>query len=252
MKKRIIPCLDIKNKRVVKGTKFEDLRNVADPVETAVYYEESTADELVFYDITASTEKRGFDADLFSMIASRIHLPLTVGGAIATIGDIERALEYGADKVSINTGAIINKTFIYDAAKRFGSERIMLAIDAKETNGRFTIYTNGGRNDTGIDAVEWVVKGQNEGAGEVVVNSIDADGVKGGYDIPMLEAIIKRVKIPVIASGGAGKKEDFLDLFKALPDIDAALAASVFHYKETNIRELKQYLSENGIEVFAY
>ena len=250
MKKRIIPCLDIKNKRVVKGTKFEDLRNVADPVETAIYYQASSADELVFYDITASTDKRGFDADLFKQISKEISIPLTVGGGIASLADIERALEYGASKVSINTGAIKDETFIYTAAKTFGSERIMLAIDAKKTDGRYTIYLNGGRNDTGIDAVEWIVKGEMDGACEVCVNSINADGVKSGYDIPMLEAILKKVKIPVIASGGAGKMEDFLNLFIALPEIDAALAASVFHYKEINIRQLKQYLLENGIDIY--
>ena len=250
MKKSIIPCLDIKDARVVKGKKFMDLRDAADPVERAKYYVSTGADELVFYDITASAENRSFDLELFLKVKAMADIPLTVGGAIASIADIERAFESGATKVSINTGAINDKELISRAAKRFGSERIMFAIDAKKTDRGFNIFTNGGRLDTGIDAVEWVVKAENDGAGEVVVNSIDADGVKCGYDIPMLETIMNRTKLKVIASGGAGKKEDFLELFLKLPDIAAALAASVFHYNEVNIRELKEYLSDNGIFVY--
>ena len=249
MNKRIIPCLDIKQGKIVKGVKFEGLVEVADPLDQAIYYNDSSADELVFYDITASMEKRGFDAELFKSLVTNTSLPWTVGGAIATIEDIERALTYGASKVSINTGAIKDRNFIYNAAKRFGSERIMLAIDAKINDGNYYIYINGGRTNSSIDAIEWVVKGEGDGASEVVVNSIDADGVKKGYDITMLEAILKRVKIPIVASGGAGSKEDFLNLFKELPEIDAALAASVFHYRQINIKELKQYLLDNGISV---
>lgn len=250
MKKRIIPCLDIKDKKVVKGTKFEDLRDVADPVETAIYYDSSAADEIVFYDITASTQKRGFDIELFNQIRANVKAPLTIGGAIATLADIERALNAGAAKVSINTGAIKDEKFIYEAAKRFGSEKIMLAIDTKKVDDRYYIFKDGGRTNTGIEAIEWVVKGEVDGAGEVVINSIDEDGMKGGYDIELLSKMLVKVKIPIIASGGAGKKEDFLKLFKELPDMYAALAASVFHYREINIKELKEYLRDNGVEVY--
>ncbi|MCL1831233.1 MAG: imidazole glycerol phosphate synthase cyclase subunit [Oscillospiraceae bacterium] len=249
MNKRIIPCLDIKGGRVVKGTRFLDLRDLLDPQEAAVNYASQSADELVFYDITASTEKRGFDAELFSKVASSVTLPLTVGGAIASLEDIERALTLGAAKVSINTGAINDPSFIAQAAKRFGSEKIMLAIDARLVDGGYCIFRGGGSINTGIDAVDWVKKGEVDGAGETVINSIDADGVKGGYDLPMLEAILAAVNIPIIASGGAGKKEDFLKLFTELPDISAALAASVFHYNEVKIDELRSFLAANGIQV---
>lgn len=247
--KRIIPCLDIRNGRVVKGVKFGDLRDVEDPVEMAKFYNTSGADELVFYDITASAEGRKLFSDTLRNVASQIFIPLTVGGGISTVEDFERVLKCGADKVSVNSGAIANPSIINDAAKKYGSQCVVLSMDIKRVNGKFELFAKGGRIPTGIDAIEWAYKGQEEGAGELVVNSIDTDGVKKGFDIEMLDAICKRVSIPVIASGGAGCSKDFTTLFKTLPKVDAGLAASIFHFKEVDIKDLKKELRANGIEV---
>ncbi len=245
--KRIIPCLDIRGGKVVKGTNFEGVRDVADPVELAEFYNNSGADELVFYDITASYEERKLFSDTLIKVASRIFIPLTVGGGINSLDDFERVLGCGADKVSVNTGAIRDPSLIERAAKKYGDQCVVLSMDIKRFDGKFMIYSKGGREATGIEAVEWAYRGQESGAGELVVNSIDTDGVKGGFDLPMLEAISKRCHIPIIASGGAGKSDDFLTLFKELPTIDAGLAASVFHFKQVNIKELKKMLKSNGI-----
>ena len=247
--KRIIPCLDIRNGRVVKGVKFGDLRDVEDPVEMAKFYNTSGADELVFYDITASAEGRKLFSDTLRNVASQIFIPLTVGGGISTVEDFDRVLKCGADKVSVNSGAISNPSIINDAAKKYGSQCVVLSMDIKRENGKFELFAKGGRVPTGIDAIEWAYKGQEEGAGELVVNSIDTDGVKKGFDIEMLDAICKRVSIPVIASGGAGCSQDFTTLFKTLPKVDAGLAASIFHFKEVDIKDLKKELRANGIEV---
>ena len=246
--KRIIPCLDIRNGRVVKGVKFGDLRDVEDPVEMAKFYNDSGADELVFYDITASAEGRKLFADTLVNVAKQIFIPLTVGGGISR-GEASNRLKSGADKVSVNTGAIYNPSIINEAAKKYGSQCVVLSMDIKRVDGEFKIFAKGGRENTGIDAIEWAYKGQEEGAGELVVNSIDTDGVKKGFDIEMLDAICKRVSIPVIASGGAGCSQDFTTLFKTLPKVDAGLAASIFHFKEVDIKDLKKELRANGIEV---
>ena len=245
---RIIPCLDVRNGRVVKGVNFEGIQDVASPVELARLYNESGADELVFYDITASYENRGLFTDALRAVASEIFIPLTVGGGINTLDDFETALTSGADKVSVNSGAIRDPSLIERAAKKYGDQCVVLSMDIKRVDGKFRIFSKGGRVDTGIDALEWAVNGQNSGAGELVVNSIDTDGVKNGFDIEMLKEIQSRVTIPVIASGGAGKKEDFLELFRA-DCADAGLAASIFHFKEVDIRELKRYLNNNNIEM---
>ena len=247
--KRIIPCLDIRNGRVVKGVKFGDLRDLEYPVEMAKFYNTSGADELVFYDITASAEGRKLFSDTLRNVASQIFIPLTVGGGISTVEDFDRVLKCGADKVSVNSGAIANPSIINDAAKKYGSQCVVLSMDIKRVNGKFELFAKGGRVPTGIDAIEWAYKGQEEGAGELVVNSIDTDGVKKGFDIEMLDAICKRVSIPVIASGGAGCSKDFTTLFKTLPKVDAGLAASIFHFKEVDIKDLKKELRANGIEV---
>lgn len=246
--KRIIPCLDIRNGRVVKGINFEDIRDMADPVEMARYYNETGADELVFYDITASFEGRKLFTDVLRAVASEIFIPLTVGGAINSLDDFDRVLKCGADKVSVNSGAIKNPSLISDAAKRYGSQCVVLSMDVKRVNGKFCIFANGGRINTGIDAVEWAKRGEELGAGEIVLNSIDTDGVRGGFDLPMLRAIGETVKIPLIASGGAGKMEDFLELFR-YDRIDAGLAAGVFHTKKIDIRDLKKYLYDQGVNV---
>ena len=247
--KRIIPCLDIRNGRVVKGVKFGDLRDVEDPVEMAKFYNNSGADELVFYDITASAEGRKLFADTLVNVAKQIFIPLTVGGGINSVEDFDRVLKSGADKVSVNTGAIYNPSIINEAAKKYGSQCVVLSMDIKRVDGKFTLFAKGGRENTGIDAIEWAYKGQEEGAGELVVNSIDTDGVKKGFDLEMLNAICKKVSIPVIASGGAGCKEDFTTLFKNCPGVDAGLAASIFHFKQVDIKDLKKNLRANGIEV---
>ena len=247
--KRIIPCLDVKDGRVVKGVKFEGLGDVASPVELAKKYCDSGADELVFYDITASSEGRKLFIDVFKQVADCVTIPLTVGGGISTLDDFDVALECGADKISINSGAIKNPDLISDAAHRYGSQIVVLAVDVKRVDGKFRIFARGGRDDTGLDAIEWIKRGESVGAGEIVVNSIDTDGVKGGFDLPLLEAVCEAVSIPVIASGGAGSIDDFINLFKTIPKIDAGLAASVFHFGEVSIPDLKNALRNNAISV---
>lgn len=247
--KRIIPCLDVKDGRVVKGVNFEGLNDVSDPVTLAEYYSDCGADELVFYDITASSEGRKLFTDILTRAASRVFIPLTVGGGISTLGDFDRVLKCGADKVSVNSGAINNPGIIEQAAKLYGSQCVVLSVDAKRVGGSYRVFAKGGRVDTGLDAIEWIKRGENSGAGEIVLNSIDTDGVKNGFDLEMLRAVSDVVKIPVIASGGAGKMEDFLTLFRTLDRVDAGLAASVFHFGEIKISELKRYLKDNGIPV---
>lgn len=246
--RRIIPCLDVRDGRVVKGVNFEGIQDVASPVELARFYNESGADELVFYDITASYENRALFTDALTAVASEIFIPLTVGGGINTLDDFERVLKCGADKVSVNSGAIKDHSLIERAAKKYGSQCVVLSMDIKRVDGSYHIFLNGGRKDTGIDALQWALNGENSGAGEMVVNSIDTDGVKQGFDIEMLSEIQSRVSVPVIASGGAGKKEDFLELFNS-GCADAGLAASIFHFKEVYIKDLKKYLNDNNIEM---
>ena len=246
--KRIIPCLDVKNGRVVKGTNFEGLRDMADPVEMARFYNEAGADELVFYDITASVEGRTLFTDILTRVASEIFIPLTVGGGINSLKDFDRVLKCGADKVSVNSGAIRNPAIIGEAAKKYGDQCVVLSCDIKRVDGRFMLFAKGGRENTGIDALDWIVRGVKNGAGELVINSIDTDGVKNGFDLELLDAVAARVSVPIIASGGAGKKEDFVELFRH-PGMDAGLAASIFHTKQVEIRDLKQYLRENGVEM---
>ena len=247
--KRIIPCLDVKNGRVVKGINFEGLRDVNSPVELAEYYSESGADELVFYDITASAEGRALFTDILRKVAERIFIPLTVGGAIGSVEDFDRVLKCGADKVSVNSGAIRNPSLIEEAAKRYGNQCVVLSADVKRVEGSFHVFAKGGREDTGMEAIAWIRRGVSLGAGEVVVNSMDTDGVKGGFDLELLQAVCEAVSVPVIASGGAGSIEDFITLFRSLPKVDAGLAASVFHYGEITIGDLKQRLSAEGVTV---
>ena len=244
--KRIIPCLDVRNGRVVKGVNFEGLRDVDDPVTLARFYNDSGADELVFYDITASFEGRPLFADALKRVAAEVFIPLTVGGSINSLDDFDRVLKCGADKVSVNSGAIRNPSLIEEAAKRYGDQCVVLSMDIKRVNGSFHVFAKGGREDTRLDAIQWVKYGADHGAGEVVVNSIDTDGVRGGFDLPMLTAIGDAVSLPLIASGGAGTREHFVTLFQ-LPRVDAGLAASIFHSREVDIRELKAYLAENGV-----
>lgn len=247
--KRIIPCLDVKNGRVVKGVNFEGLSDVSSPVELADFYSRSGADELVFYDITASVEGRQIFTDILKEAASKIFIPLTVGGGITTLDDFERVLKCGADKVSVNSGAIKNPKIIGEAAKKYGDQCVVLSADIKRVDGKFMLFKNGGRVNTGIDALEWIKFGVDNGAGEIVVNSIDTDGVKQGFDLEMLEAVCDLVSVPVIASGGAGCMQDFVELFKKLPKVDAGLAASIFHFGEVTIDELKKELRNNSINV---
>jgi len=245
--KRIIPCLDVRDGRVVKGMNFTGIKDVSDPVALAEFYNEEGADELVFYDITASSEGRGLFTEILTKVAERIFIPLTVGGAINRVDDFDRVLGCGADKVSVNSGAIRNPRLIRDAARKYGNQCVVLSMDVKRVDGVLTIFAKGGRENTGIDALEWARQGEANGAGELVVNSIDTDGVKRGFDLEMLGAIQDVVSIPIIASGGAGGMEDFQKLFAALPGVDAGLAASIFHYQEVRIRDLKAYLNGNGI-----
>ncbi|MBQ3602698.1 MAG: imidazole glycerol phosphate synthase subunit HisF [Clostridia bacterium] len=245
--KRIIPCLDVKNGRVVKGVNFEGLSDVSSPVELAEYYSRAGADELVFYDITASVEGRQIFTDILKEAASKIFIPLTVGGGITTLDDFERVLKCGADKVSVNSGAIKNPAIIGEAAKKYGDQCVVLSADIKRVDGKFMLFKNGGRVNTGIDALEWIKFGVDNGAGEIVVNSIDTDGVKQGFDLEMLEAVCNLVSVPVIASGGAGCINDFIELFNKLPKVDAGLAASIFHFGEVTIDELKRELKNNNI-----
>lgn len=245
--KRIIPCLDVRDGRVVKGTNFEGVRDVADSVAMARRYNESCADELVFYDITASSDGRALFADVLSAVASEVFIPLTVGGGIRTLEDFDRVLKAGADKVSVNSGAIADPSLIGRAAKRYGDQCVVLSMDVKRVDGTFRLFANGGRVDTGIDALVWARAGVEAGAGEVVLNSIDADGVRGGFDLEMLKAFSEVVDVPIVASGGAGKKEDFLELFREAPSVDAGLAASIFHFGEVDIVDLKRFLHDGGI-----
>ena len=247
--KRIIPCLDVKNGRVVKGVQFEGLSDVSSPIELAKYYSNAGADELVFYDITASFEERKLFIDVLREVASQIFIPLTVGGGINTVDDFDRVLKCGADKVSVNSGAIRNPDLIKEAALKYGNQCVVLSCDIKRVNGEFRLFSKGGREDTGINAIEWIKKGVKNGAGEIVVNSIDTDGVKKGFDIEMLKAVCEVVNVPVIASGGAGCSEDFVKLFNEIPTIDAGLAASIFHFGEVEIKDLKLLLKENKINV---
>ena len=247
--KRIIPCLDVKDGRVVKGVNFAGLRDVSSPVELGKYYSECGADELVFYDITASAEGRRLFTDILTEVASRIFIPLTVGGGINTLDDFDRVLKCGADKVSVNSGAIKNPSLIYEAAKRYGDQCVVLSVDAKRVGDEFRVFAKGGRVDTGMNALEWIKRGSDSGAGEIVLNSIDTDGVKRGFDIEMLRAVSDIVSVPVIASGGAGAVSDFVELFRALPKVDAGLAASIFHFGEVKIGDLKEALKKNGIPV---
>ena len=247
--KRIIPCLDVKDGRVVKGVNFKGLSDVSSPVGLAKFYSDNGADELVFYDITASAEGRALFTDILKKVAETIFIPLTVGGGINTVDDFDRVLKCGADKVSVNSGALKNPSLIYEAAKKYGNQCVVISADVKRENGQFTVYAKGGREKTDLEAVSWIKKCVDMGAGEVVLNSIDTDGVKGGFDLEMLDAVCSAVNVPVIASGGAGKKEDFVELFKKIPKADAGLAASIFHFKEVEIPDLKRTLKENGILV---
>ena len=247
--KRIIPCLDVKDGRVVKGVNFENLGDVASPVDMAKIYTSSGADELVFYDITASAEGRRIFTDILTETASNVFIPLTVGGGINSVADFDRVLKCGADKVSVNSGAIRNPGIITEAAKLYGDQCVVLSCDINRVNGEFRVFARGGRDDTGMEAIEWIKRCVGMGAGEVVVNSIDTDGVKGGFDIEMLDAVCKAVSVPVIASGGAGSIDDFIELFRKVPTIDAGLAASIFHFGEVSISDLKDRMAAEGIPV---
>ena len=245
--KRIIPCLDVRNGRVVKGVNFEGLRDVSDPVTLARFYNQAGADELVFYDITASAEGRALFSDILTEVARTVYIPLTVGGGINTVADFDRVLKCGADKVSVNSGAIANPDLIREASRIYGDQCVVLSCDIKRVDGQFRLFAKGGRVDTGLDAIEWIKRGEANGAGEIVVNSIDTDGVKKGFDIEMLKAVSDAVSVPIIASGGAGCAEDFVDLFRAIPTMDAGLAASIFHFGEVQISDLKKLLADNNI-----
>lgn len=247
--KRIIPCLDVRNGRVVKGTNFQNLNDVSSPVELGEFYSSCGADELVFYDITASAEGRQLFTDILKEVASKIFIPLTVGGGINTVEDFDRVLKCGADKVSVNSGAIKNPDLISQAARLYGNQCVVISCDIKRVDGVFHVFAKGGREDTGMEAISWIKRCVDMGAGEVVVNSIDTDGVKKGFDIEMLKAVCEAVNVPVIASGGAGSAEDFITLFREIPDIDAGLAASIFHFREVEIPDLKKYLRDNRINV---
>ena len=247
--KRIIPCLDVKDGRVVKGVNFLGLADVSSPVRLAEYYSQSGADELVFYDITASAEGRALFTDILRQVAERVFIPLTVGGGINTVDDFDRVLKCGADKVSVNSGAIRDPGLIPAAAERYGSQCVVISADVKRVDGAFRVFAKGGRVDTGMEAIGWIKRCVDNGAGEVVLNSIDTDGVKRGFDLEMLRAVCDVVNVPVIASGGAGGAEDFVALFKALPKVDAGLAASIFHFGEVRIPELKRVLRDNDINV---
>lgn len=246
--KRIVPCLDVRGGKVVKGKNFEGIKDIADPVELAEYYNKAGADELVFYDITATVEGREIFSDVLESVARQIFIPLTVGGGIDTPEDFDRVLKLGADKVSVNSGAIKRPELISEAAKIYGNQCVVLSMDVKRIDGKFHVFTKGGREDTGMNAIEWAIQGEALGAGELVVNSIDTDGVKEGFDLELLDLIAEKTSLPIVASGGAGKMEDFAELFKH-PGIDAGLAASIFHRKEVDIMELKEYLKGEGVSV---
>ncbi len=245
--KRIIPCLDVKDGRVVKGVNFEGLHDVSSPVSLAQYYSENGADELVFYDITASSDGRKIFTDILTETAKKVFIPLTVGGGINTVSDFDRVLKCGADKVSVNSGAIRNPKLIYEAAKLYGNQCVVLSADVKRVDGVFRVFAKGGRENTGMEAISWIKQCAENGAGEIVVNSIDTDGVKGGFDLEMLDAVCNAVSVPVIASGGAGCIDDFITLFKTLPKVDAGLAASIFHFGEVKISDLKEQMSQADI-----
>ena len=247
--KRIIPCLDVRNGRVVKGVNFEGLRDVADPAALADYYSQAGADELVFYDITASAEGRRLFTDVLRRTAEKVFIPLTVGGGIDSVEDFDRVLKCGADKVSVNSGAIRDPSLIRAAAGRYGSQCVVLSVDVKRVDGGFRVFSRGGRDDTGIEAIGWIRRGVENGAGEIVVNSIDTDGVRGGFDTELLQAVCDAVRVPVIASGGAGCIQDFIDLFHQVPEVDAGLAASIFHFGDVRIEDLKREMAAAGIPV---
>ena len=247
--KRIIPCLDVKNGRVVKGVNFKNVNDVSSPVELAKYYSANGADELVFYDISASVEERSLFTDILCETAKSVFIPLTVGGGINTVNDFDRVLKCGADKVSVNSGAIKNPNLVYEAAKLYGNQCVVISADVKRVDGVFRVFAKGGRENTGMEAISWIKRCVDNGAGEVVLNSIDTDGVKQGFDLEMLDAVCNAVNVPVIASGGAGKIEDFIELFKKLPKVDAGLAASIFHFGEVEIKKLKEELRASGISV---
>lgn len=247
--KRIIPCLDVRDGRVVKGVNFKGLRDVSSPVELAEFYSACGADELVFYDITASSDGRKIFTDILTETAKRVFIPLTVGGGINTVEDFDRVLKCGADKVSVNSGAIKNPSLISEAAKLYGDQCVVISVDIKRVDGAFRVFAKGGREDTGIEAISWIKNCVDNGAGEVVVNSMDTDGVKGGFDLELLKKVCDTVSVPVIASGGAGKTEDFITLFKEIPKVDAGLAASVFHFGEIQIKDLKEEMAKANIPV---
>lgn len=245
--KRIIPCLDVRDGRVVKGINFEGLKDVSSPVDLAQYYSDNGADELVFYDITASSDGRKIFTDILCETAKKVFIPLTVGGGINSVADFDRVLKCGADKVSVNSGAIRNPGLVYEAAKLYGDQCVVLSVDVKRVDGVFRVFAKGGRENTGLEAIEWIKRCVDSGAGEIVVNSIDTDGVKGGFDLEMLDAVCNVVSVPVIASGGAGKIDDFIELFNTLPKVDAGLAASIFHFGEVKITDLKRTMADSGI-----
>ena len=249
IRKRIIPCLDVRDGKVVKGVNFEGLRDIADPPELAKRYSDEGADELVFYDITASFEGRRLFTEILKEVAANVFIPLTVGGGINSLEDFDRVLKCGADKVSVNSGAIRYPGLIDEAAKRYGDQCVVLSADIKLVDGVYTVFSKGGRENTGMEAISWLKEGESRGAGELVINSIDTDGVKGGFDLPLLKAVTEAVSIPVIASGGAGSIDDFIRLFKEVPDVDAGLAASIFHFRMVEIEELKKRLDQEGISV---
>ena len=245
--KRIIPCLDVRDGRVVKGVNFDQLQDVSSPVELASFYSDCGADELVFYDITASSDGRKLFTEILKETAAKVFIPLTVGGGINTVDDFDRVLKCGADKVSVNSGAIRNPSLVGEAAKKYGDQCVVLSVDIKRVDGRFTVFAKGGRENTGMEAISWIKRCVDAGAGEIVVNSIDTDGVKQGFDLEMLDAVCQAVNVPVIASGGAGGIQDFIDLFQTLPGVDAGLAASIFHFGTVKIADLKREMSEHGI-----
>lgn len=247
--KRIIPCLDVKDGRVVKGVNFNNLNDVSSPVTLGKYYSDCGADELVFYDITASSDGRKLFTEILTEVAKNVFIPLTVGGGINTLEDFDRVLKCGADKVSVNSGAIKNPDLIRQGALKYGDQCVVISVDVKRVDGKFTVFAKGGRENTGIEAISWIKRCVSNGAGEVVVNSIDTDGVKKGFDIELLKEVCSAVNVPVIASGGAGSIQDFVTLFKEIPTIDAGLAASIFHFGEVKIKDLKSQLRENGIIV---
>lgn len=247
--KRIIPCLDVRNGTVVKGINFDDLQELQAPVELARYYSENGADELVFYDITASAEGRALFTDILTQVAKTIYIPLTVGGGVNSIDDFDRILKCGADKISINSGAIKNPMLINEASEKYGSQCVVLSVDVKRVDGSYRVFSHGGRINTGIDAIDWIKSSVENGAGEIVVNSIDTDGVRRGFDLELLEKVCAVVDVPVVASGGAGSIDDFVRLFTELPGVDAGLAASIFHYRAVEIKELKRSLAASGINV---